>query len=435
MMRHVLGILGVLAAAILLAVSAAMNWRFGYSIGNAEFDRQLYGAASAAADCFKALVPFFFFAAIRNKMWSQALASFVIWGVVTAYSLTSALGHVTSNRSDTGGHRQAIMQTYQDHRADLKRAQDQLSWIPQHRPVSTVESAIDALKTQRLWTTTESCTQVSGRQVRDFCQGYHGLLAERASAMTRVVQEARIAEIQAKLEATNGGGMLTEADPQAAALATMTGLTQPQVQMAMAIFVALLLEIGSGFGMYVAFSQWRVYESYAPTVRKTQGTSATAEVSLPLSGPLSEPLTVVPLATVTPVVVVPTVGTLSKPHSNANDNKVSTSKRLLPENDVQRYYRECVEDETGATVSAAALYEDYCLWCKQKKKESLAKNEFHYEFQDTGNVMSQSSGRNRYMNIAIKRPGATPGIEKKGEITVADGKKVAGPVVASAKAA
>ncbi len=51
-----------------------MNWQFGYGLGRSEFDGQLLGAASAAADCFKALVPFFLFAAIRNRMWSQALA-------------------------------------------------------------------------------------------------------------------------------------------------------------------------------------------------------------------------------------------------------------------------------------------------------------------------------------------------------------------------
>ena len=104
-MRHVLGVLGVAAAGVLLAVSAAMNWRFGYSLGVSEVDKQIYGAASAAADCFKALVPFFFFAAIRNRMWSQAAASAVIWVVVTGYSLTSALGHAMLNRLDTSGSR------------------------------------------------------------------------------------------------------------------------------------------------------------------------------------------------------------------------------------------------------------------------------------------------------------------------------------------
>src|SRR5262245_38286163 len=67
MARHFLGVLGVVAAGILLAVSAAMNYRFGFSLGKTAMDGQIYGLASAAADCFKALVPFFFFAAVRNR--------------------------------------------------------------------------------------------------------------------------------------------------------------------------------------------------------------------------------------------------------------------------------------------------------------------------------------------------------------------------------
>src|ERR687895_345760 len=130
-MRHALGVLGVLAAGVLLAVSAAMNWRFGYSLGKTELDGFIYGSASAAADCLKALVPFFFFAAMRNRMWSQAGPPPLGWGLVTAYSLTSALGHAALNRLDTTGQRAIEAQSYKDHRADLKRAEDQLGWIPQ----------------------------------------------------------------------------------------------------------------------------------------------------------------------------------------------------------------------------------------------------------------------------------------------------------------
>src|SRR5215207_2677466 len=138
-MRHALGILGVLAAGVLLAVSAAMNWRFGLSLGRTEMDGQIYGAASAAADCLKALVPFFFFAAIRNRMWSQAAASAVVWVVVTSYSMTSALGHAALNRFDTAGQRTLAADNHKELRADIDRAKEQLSWIPQHRPALTVQ--------------------------------------------------------------------------------------------------------------------------------------------------------------------------------------------------------------------------------------------------------------------------------------------------------
>src|SRR6185436_5263060 len=136
-MRHALGVLGVLAAGVLLAVSCAMNWRFGFSLGRTELDGQIYGAASAAADCLKALVPFFFFAAVRNKVWSQAVAS--------------ALGHAALNRFDSTGHRAQEAQTYKDLRTDLKRAEEEAGWIPQHRPYLAVQSDIDGLKMQKAW--------------------------------------------------------------------------------------------------------------------------------------------------------------------------------------------------------------------------------------------------------------------------------------------
>ena len=56
MTRHVLGVLGVIAASVLLVVSAMMNYRFGYTLGKTPSDGHIYGLASAAADCFKALV-------------------------------------------------------------------------------------------------------------------------------------------------------------------------------------------------------------------------------------------------------------------------------------------------------------------------------------------------------------------------------------------
>src|SRR5215467_6357997 len=160
MMRHVLGLMGVVAAGILLAVSAAMNYRFGFSLGKTAVDGEIYGLASAAADCFKALVPFFFFAAVRNRMWSQALAAAVVWGVVAAYSMTSALGHAALNRLDTAGQRAIAAASYKDLRADSKRAQEQLTWIPAHRPVETVAAELNVMKDQRYWAASRECTEI-----------------------------------------------------------------------------------------------------------------------------------------------------------------------------------------------------------------------------------------------------------------------------------
>jgi hypothetical protein len=373
-----------MAAGVLLAVSAAMNWRFGYSLGRTEFDGMIYGSASVAADCLKALVPFFLFAAIRNRMWSQAAAAAVVGAVVTAYSLTSALGHAALNRFDTTGHRMVEAQTYQDLRGDLKRAQDQLSWIPQHRPAATVQGEIEALKSQRLWTTTSGCTDATRPSSRTFCQSYHGLTAEMASGQQAQALETRIAEIQGKLGKTDAKTVMGEADPQAAVLSKLSGVSVDQVQMAMTIFIALLLEVGSGFGMYIAFSQWRLYDREAPAAPKmaTVQSTAAAAVAAPQQAVA-----------------------VKKPRFGANDNRSlpsTTTKLLVPETDVQRFYKESVESQDGHTVSATSLYEAYYVWCEERQKEPLALPTFGREIAEFGIQKVKKKDGVRYVGIALK---------------------------------
>lgn len=410
-MRHALGVLGVLAAGVLLAVSAAMNWRFGVSLGRTEFDGQIYGAASAAADCMKALVPFFFFAAIRNRMWSQAAASAVVWVVVTAYSLTSALGHAALNRLDTAGQRTAVADSYKDHRADLARAQEQLSWIPQHRPAQAVQADLDALKGEKAWSYTEQCAKVAGSKGRSFCQKYHALSAELASAQQSGALEARIADIQSKMSNVTGHSVMTEADPQAAVLAKLAAIVVPSVkvedvQTALTVFIALLLEVGSGFGMYIAFSQWRLYDRHTPTAPH-----------------------MVTVSTAAAAVAAPKAVAIAKPRSGANDNKsvtetkVATEKvaspapqRLIaPETDVERFYKERIETQDGSSLTATSLYEDYCAWCEDQQKEPLALPTFGREFGELGVQKARIAGRVRYIGIALK---SAEGLEEDKKLTL-----------------
>ena len=382
-MRHVLGVLGVAAAGVLLAVSAAMNWRFGYSLGISEFDKQIYGAASAAADCFKALVPFFFFAALKNRMWSQAAASAVVWVVVTGYSLTSALGHAALNRLDTTGHRAVAAASYKDLRAELKRAEDQMGWIPQHRPSMTVQSEIDGIKNQRQWSWTKGCTDVAAKSNRDFCQQFHVLSAELASATQAGELLRQITTVKGELAKNNGTSVMSEADPQAAVLtklAGMVGMTMKveDMQTTLAVFVALLLEIGSGFGMYVAFSQWRLYDQAAPSVPKMVASVQSVSTS-------------------SSVLIAPRQAAI------ANDNKSAPMQKLVaPETDVDRFYKERIEKSEGSSLTATTLYEDYCAWCEEQAKEPLALPTFGREFGELDVTKAKIAGRVRYIGIALR---------------------------------
>jgi hypothetical protein len=378
----------VLAAGVLLAVSAVMNYDFGCSLGRTAMNCHVYGAASAAADCFKALVPFFFFAAIRNKMWSQAVASVVVWLVVTSYSLTSALGHAALNRMDTSGQRAIDAAAYKDLRADLKRAQDQMSWIPQHRPASTVVSDIETSKTQRPWTWTKGCTDVNGAQARDFCQKHRALEAELANAQQASKWNGEISQINAKLAQAKGANAMAEADPQAAVLAKLAGILIPgmkveDMQTVLTIFVAVLLEIGSGFGMYVAFSTWRLHDRAAPRV------PAQAAIPEPAAAQASSiPATAVAHAK-------PRLG-------GANDNRSPQRHLVAPETDVERFYKERIETAEGTSLTATTLYEDYCAWCEEQQKEPLALPTFGREFGDLGVQKAKIAGRVRYIGISLR---------------------------------
>lgn len=408
-MRHVLGVLGVLAAAVLLAVSAAMNWRFGFSLGKTEMDGMIYGSASAAADCFKALVPFFFFAAIRNRMWSQAAAAAVVWVVVLAYSLTSALGHAALNRLDTAGQRAAHAQSYQDLRADLKRAEEQLSWIPQHRPAQAVQAEIESVKLQAPWRWSKECTDIKGAQTRGLCQKYQGLNSELASAEQADALTKRIDDVQQKLANANGNGthgaaMMTEADPQAAVLSKILhfigagSVKVEDMQTALTIFVALLLEVGSGFGMYVAFSTWRLHEREAPSAPRLEPAVAT-------------------VATPAVARVAQRVAPASAPVAIANDNRnVPVQKLVAPESDVERFYKDRIETQDGSSLTATTLYEDYISWCEELDREPLALPTFGREFGELGIQKAKIAGRVRYIGVALKS-GAVSEDEKRSTVT------------------
>ena len=367
-MRHVFGIFGVLAAAVLIAVSAAMNWRFGYSLGRTEVDGLIYGSASVAADILKALVPFFFFGAVRKRVWSQACAAAAVGIVVTAYSLASALGHAAINRNDTTSHRQIEVQTYNDLYAELVRARERLSWIGAHRAKATVASEIEGLKGERNWKLTDGCMTIDKKTAREFCQRFRTLEGELGSAREAEELEASIANIQAKITSFRGSTAMGDADPQASVLAKLLGLPIDQIQFGLTIFVAILLEVGSGMGMYMAFSAWRD------------------------GGPSDDK-------------VPPDFGERSEAVLVAQERRalIGFSQRAVAQVDegVRNFLSERVRDWPGGTCSVTAIYEAYLAWCDERSLIALAIPSFVRELSELGIHKKTASHGMVYANIRL----------------------------------
>ena len=168
------------------------------------------------------------------------------------------------------------------------------------------------------------------------------------------------------------------ADPQASVIARLTGLELETVQTGLMLFVALLIEIGSGFGMYVAFAYWRPNQSLhgepAPRSRTAEVQPARKEEkagteekkpetqSADKADPIwtAEPTTASADAKGGPPAVRP---------FGDNDNQSATKPAIMPPDDVQRFYQEYVDSaDENDWVASMRLYEAYKLWCKRTPK-------------------------------------------------------------------
>ncbi len=378
-MRYVFGALGVVAATVLLLVSAAMNWRFGFGLGKTEFDGQIYGAASAAADGLKALLPFFLVWALRQRAWLQMAAAALVWVVCTSYSLTSSLGFAALNRADTVGERVLKATEYQDLRTELKRAREKAGWIPKHRSVAEVEAALTAAlmepvrgKGRRVRGTvaslTKNCT-VSNYWASRYCPNIFNLRKELAIAKDAEKLERRIAELRAKLAQVASASAVAEGDPQVALLSRLTGVDSAKVQMALVVLVSILVEIGSGLGFFVVLG----------------GTRAMRPKRV-----------------------------LAVPQTGANDNlseDESDLKVVEPTDELKAFYEERIEKAEGCSVTASLLYEDYCSWAAETGREPMTLPAFGRRFGELGIQKAKIAGRIRYIGVKLKNPAeveATP---------------------------
>jgi hypothetical protein len=372
-MRHVFGAVGVLASLILLCVSAAMNYQFGFSLGKTPFDSYILGAASIAADIMKALMPFFIFSAWRQRNYPQAMGAAAVWIVCIVYAMTSALGFTALNRSDTSGQRAIQHEKYEDLRAEMNRINQQQSWLEKHRPSGTVQAELDASKQNYRWTSSEGCTNATVDKSREFCETYHKLVAELEVAKKADVLDQRAAEVQAKLIGVTSGQVAKSADPQAEILSSIFGLDISRIDVAMTLLVTALVELGSSLGLYVSTATWRMQElSRRPT---------------------PEPVKVVeivrPPVPAAPTVVAPSIVEQPQPQLAA------------PKTDIEQYFSDRIKQDDGSSVTALALYDNYCEWCESNRRQPVGLPIFSRQLTDLGVQKAKIAGKIRYIGIRI----------------------------------
>jgi hypothetical protein len=193
-----------IAAMAILAAGACttvMNWRFSYQLGTTEWDSYTWAVFSVALDITKWLMlPFA--AATWPTHKARALAAATIWMVATVYSFTAALGFAALNREATAAERRA--------HAEL------------HNTLKTMQRS-------PRWQSSAACADATTMLSREFCAVYRA--KER---QLRAVPQLD--------------------DPQSALVARITGLSDEQSRLMLAVCLAVACELVSALGLFAILS-------------------------------------------------------------------------------------------------------------------------------------------------------------------------------------
>lgn len=351
-MRAILSALGIFAALTMLAVSAAMNYLFLSSLGKTPLEGQVLGAASAAADLLKALLPFFITWSWQARRYVATTAGSLAFAFIAGFSLLSAIGFAADNRGVITETRAALTSTFERAHRELDDAEARLAALPLHRPPSVVSEDIEQHKQNRRWAATDECAKATEIQSRDFCAAYFALRAELAAGTEGERIGGAMARLKTEIADLQQAGAGQERDPQVTLLSRIFGRAQDSVRLALIVIVALLVETGSSLGLFLAsghggFSRQRIQNAE----RNTE-------------------LTAIP-----------------RPQPGC----------------IEDYCLEALVASKGDHLSAEQLWEGYEAWCRMQGHAPLNREDFALAFANLAAAIGIADFAGRYRGIALAR--------------------------------
>src|SRR5215831_19355697 len=210
-------------------------------------DKGTYAVASVAADGFKVAAPL-----MALNLWSKrfhilALLGFGLWLGCVSWSMGSAVGFVLSSRGEAVAERAAEAATRHGWEAKVERAETQLATLGRHRPVDVIKAELASLVVlPSTWRRSRQCFELSLEESRVACGPVLGLRKELAAAEAAERLETQLVAGRTQLATVPVAGFI--ADPQASALARLTGTDEATIRIGVALLLAGLIEAGSALG-------------------------------------------------------------------------------------------------------------------------------------------------------------------------------------------
>lgn len=361
-MRAAVTVVCVVAALVMIGVSASMNFLFMRSLAIREIDGQVLGAASASADMLKAALPWLAALAWARRRFLFAAVASVVFAGFSMFSLLSSLGFAAELRSGLVGVREASSAAL----ALKEKAAEGLAAprvaLGAVRAAALIDADMAIARQDARWGSTKGCQDATLPASRSFCKDYLALEAERVASDEAARIDDALARLKVEIAALKAGGAGGEADPQVAVIARLLGEERDVVRTMLIVAAALLVEAGSGLGLWLALGAWE------PRDRRPDNT--VAPVAAVCISPSPELVT----------------AALPAPQERG---------------EVMDFCLDRVHPAHGSELTILGLYRSYEVWCRDRDLAALPMAEFGAEFQDLAREVGIAADGDRVRGIRV----------------------------------
>lgn len=366
-MRTILVAIAVGAALLMIAVSTAMNFLFMKSLAPTDAEGVVLGSASAAADLLKACLPWFIALAWRGCRFAFAVIGSLVFVGFSLFSFASALGFAADIRGTLAGSREAASRELLSNETKIKSASESRAALGSPRAASIIDAESAVLRQAHRYTTSKSCQNATVALSRSYCAKLSELAVERAQSVEALALDRTLQALENHaiiLKARGAGG---DSDPQVAVIARLFSQERGAVKTGLIIAAALLVELGSGFGLWLA-----VGHSEQERVKLCEPSLAGADVAL---------------VSVDDTMLSPTIA--------------ATPARLTAYGDVLDFCVARLQPSAHGGLTLLGLHRGYAIWCQERGVQPLNEEQFSATFKDLRQAWGIEADGDRYLGIRV----------------------------------
>ena len=371
--------LGGAVVSALVAISGGCAYLFGTHLAPG-IEGMLYGALGVAGDIMKAILPFAIVAAARSLHLLRSIAGLALFLAVSAYSFTSEIGLYALSREASSSMEQQGRDAVETAKRQADQAAARVANFGEVRPLAAIEADLAAAQFDKLWLASRACSDATAKLSREFCARVERLKGERGTAEAYDIARNEAHNAEVAMAGFKGVTVVRSADAQSTALARLSGIAPGRVVDALAVLLALIVELGSGLGAWILFGRARgkIDAKASPEpIEATQEKIAILE-SKNLSKPLAVPLGLTE-AVVRPVPKPVTLTVLPKPAGpEPAERPVAESTLSVKEpgpqaiGDVGLFAVAWLDrGEPGSGPAIADVESVYATWCEVRDFKAL----------------------------------------------------------------